>query len=156
MPVPPPSPCTWVPPNRVIPSAFTALAVFQGNQHSARRRCVVAAIGAAPGIDIDRAVRSDRHVAGVAQLVGEDRGAKTRRQRDAAGIARAGGLACDVDPEASRKVPIRSVTPTLFRAEGLMDYTRTLWKAMTVVPWACKSSVVGIGCSRARRRDGLI
>ncbi len=60
---------------------------LEGHQKPARRRLVEVIETAAPGVDIEHAVRRDRHVADVADIVGEYGGAKSRRQREAAVIA---------------------------------------------------------------------
>jgi hypothetical protein len=61
-----------------------ALGVLQGDQHPAGRRCVVSVVEPAPGVDKYDSVRGNRKVPGVTKMVGEDRRAETRGQRDAA------------------------------------------------------------------------
>ena len=64
-----------------------ALDILQRDQKAAGRRRVVMKIAAAPGVDIEHAVRRDRHVADMAEIVGEHRGAEAGRKRDAAIVA---------------------------------------------------------------------
>ena len=59
------------------------------DQKTARRRFVVVKIDTAPGVDIDGAVGRDGELAGMAEIVGEDGGAETGGQGNAATIARA-------------------------------------------------------------------
>ena len=49
---------------------------------------------AAPRVHVDVAVRRDRDVAGVAELVGKDRGAEAGRQRDPAVVGVTGRTPC--------------------------------------------------------------
>ena len=75
-------------------SLAIAVDVLQGDQKASRRRRVVAVIGAAPGVDVDHAVRSHHHVARVADMVGEYGGAKSLGQSDPAIVAGASLCRC--------------------------------------------------------------
>ena len=66
-----------------------ALGVPERDQKTARRRFIVLIIDAAPGVDVDGAVRRDGEMAGMAEIVGEDRRAEAGGQGNAATIARA-------------------------------------------------------------------
>src|SRR5580704_9961906 len=57
---------------------------------AAGRRLVILIIAAAPGVEVEHAVRAEYHLASMAEIVGKNRGAKAGRQRDAAVIAGAG------------------------------------------------------------------
>jgi hypothetical protein len=67
-----------------------AVDVLQSHEESPRRRRIVAVIAAAPGVDVDHAVRGHRQMAGMADMVGEHGRAEPFRQRDAAIVAGAG------------------------------------------------------------------
>ena len=64
--------------------------ILERNKKAAGRRLVVLIIAAAPGVEVEHAVRAEYHLASMAEIVGENRGAKAGRQRDAAVIAGAG------------------------------------------------------------------
>ena len=73
--------------------AAAAGRVLQRQQETAVGRLGVIGVGviaAAPGVDVNHAVRGNDHVPGVADIVGEHGGAESGRQRDAAIVARAG------------------------------------------------------------------
>jgi hypothetical protein len=70
--------------------AAVAIGILQGHQKPAGRRRVVAVVAAAPGVDVERPVGRDDHLAGVADIVGEYGGAKSRGQRDPAFVPHAG------------------------------------------------------------------
>src|SRR5260370_9148752 len=57
----------------------TAL-VLQGYEETAGMRRVVAVVSARPRVDVKNSARRNYHVAGVAEVVSEDRRAKTRTQ----------------------------------------------------------------------------
>src|ERR1700727_3741217 len=63
-----------------VRAAFT-LGVLQSHQKSARRWCIVAKIGPAPGVDVQHPIWSKRHLSGVADVVREYGRAETERQR---------------------------------------------------------------------------
>ena len=67
-----------------------AFAILQRHQKTAGRRLVVAIIAAAPGVDVEHAVRRKHHVTGVPEIVGENGRAEALGKRDAAVIAGAG------------------------------------------------------------------
>ncbi len=67
-----------------------ALGVFERHQEAAGRRLVVMIIAAAPGVDVERAVGTEHHLAGVAEIVGENGCAEAGRQGDAASVGGAG------------------------------------------------------------------
>ena len=67
--------------------AAVALAVLERDQKAAGRRRVVMIVAAAPGVDIEHAVRRDDHVADMADIVGEDRRAEARGKREAGIVA---------------------------------------------------------------------
>ena len=67
-----------------------ALGVFERHQEAAGRRLVVMIIAATPSVDIERAVGTEHHLAGVAEIVGENGCAEAGRQRDAASVGSAG------------------------------------------------------------------
>ena len=64
--------------------------VLQGHQEATGRRRVVVVIAAAPGVDVDHAVRGDDEVPGVADVVGEHRGTEAGGQRDPTVVIRTG------------------------------------------------------------------
>jgi hypothetical protein len=70
--------------------AAVARGVLQGHQKSAGGRRVVAVVAAAPGVDVDDAVRGDDEVPGMADAVGEHGCAETRGKRDPAVVSGAG------------------------------------------------------------------
>ena len=67
-----------------------AFAILQRHQKATSRRLVVAIIAAAPGVDVEHAVRRKHHVTGVPEIVGENGRAEALGKRDAAVIAGAG------------------------------------------------------------------
>ncbi len=72
--------------------AAVIILVLQRHHEAAGRRLVVIVVNAAPGVDIHGAVGGHRHVAGMADLVGEEGGGEAGRQGDAgAGILQRGG-----------------------------------------------------------------
>src|ERR1700681_2342103 len=56
--------------------APAAMRVLQRDDKATRWNGAVIVVDAAPGVDVERSVRGDRHLAGVADIVGEDRGAE--------------------------------------------------------------------------------
>ena len=73
--------------------AAAAGRVLQRQQEAAVRRLGVLGVGviaAAPGVDVDHAVRGNDHMPGVADIVGEHGGAESGRQRNPAIVSRAG------------------------------------------------------------------
>ena len=66
------------------------LAVLQREEEATCRRLVVIVIHAAPGVDVEHAVRRDDHLARVAELVGKYRRAPSGREFQAAVIAGTG------------------------------------------------------------------
>jgi hypothetical protein len=74
-------------PEALDPIGVTAVSrMLERDQKSTGRDFVVVIIGAAPGIHIKNAVGPERHLPGMAEIVGEHRCAKAGRQRDAAVI----------------------------------------------------------------------
>ena len=71
-----------------------AFRVLQRDQKPARRRRIVLVINAAPGVDIDDAVGRRDELAGVADVIGEDRRAEAPRQDDARRFAAAVDRLC--------------------------------------------------------------
>src|SRR5258708_16563985 len=63
----------------------TAL-VLQGNEETACMRRVVAVVLARPGVDVKNSGRRSYHVAGVTNVVSEDRGAKNRGEMRTPGL----------------------------------------------------------------------
>ncbi len=74
----------------ILVGAAGAGTVAQGQHEAAGRRCVVVVVAAAPGVGVDHALRRHRQVPHVAEIVGPDAGAETRRQAEAAVVAAAG------------------------------------------------------------------
>jgi hypothetical protein len=72
-----------------VGAAF-AVIVFERDEEAAGRRPVILIVAAAPGVDVKHAVRIERHLPGVAEIVGEHGGAEIGRQRNAAIVADAG------------------------------------------------------------------
>ena len=68
-----------------------AVLVLQRDDEAARGRRVEAEVHAAPGVHIDHTLGRYHHVARMADVVGEDRGAEARRQRKTTVVAWAGG-----------------------------------------------------------------
>ena len=66
--------------------------VLERNKKAAGRRLVILIIAAAPGVEVEHAVRAEYHLASMAEIVGKNRGAKAGRQRDPAVIAGAGAF----------------------------------------------------------------
>jgi hypothetical protein len=60
------------------------LRVLERDQKTAGRHLVVVIVGAAPGVHIQNTVGAEGHLPCVAEIVGEHRRTKARRQRDAA------------------------------------------------------------------------
>ncbi len=69
-----------------------AVGVLQRDQEAARRGRLAHVIGAAPGVDVEGAAGGEGHVAHVAEIVGEHRGAEAGGQDDAAAVAGAGAF----------------------------------------------------------------
>ncbi len=63
--------------------AAGALGILERKEESTRRRLVEMVVAAAPGIDVEDAVRCHNHMADMAEIVGENRRAEARREGDA-------------------------------------------------------------------------
>ena len=83
------------------------LRVLERQHEAAGRRRVIAKIATAPGVDVKHAVRSEGHMPDVTDIVGEDRRAKTRRERDTRIRAGAGGRLRQCRGGQQRKTPMR-------------------------------------------------
>jgi hypothetical protein len=76
--------------------APAAILVLQRDDKPARWNGAVVVIDATPRVDVERSVRRERHLAGVADIIGENCSAETFRESDAGRVALAtdgGGLA---------------------------------------------------------------
>jgi len=70
-----------------------AMRVFQRDDEAARWNGAVIVVDAAPRVDIERSIRRERHLAGMANIVGEDRGAEAVGKSNTGRVAVAvGGL----------------------------------------------------------------
>ena len=72
---------------RLLVRPAVGIVVLQRDEKAARMHLLVLVVGAAPCVDIERSVRPHDHLAGVADIVGEDGGAEALRQGEAAVVA---------------------------------------------------------------------